>query len=238
MIKNYLLILLIFSLGCSTTDKAKHGSDAIVELDLRKDVEIEPPIPYEPQDKAKPLDIGTSKEDLLNILGKPATIWNLGKGTNDTSQSEIWEYLLVVKNGKFTRFAKADEIEPKICISQAVVEPQPQAPSREDIGSFKEIKKNLDSFIADNKKNVSLIKINMFKSQVLDIMGYSRLDLGTKTISNPYKIEILDEVEVAFYYTEIKIRDDIVADDELTPLVFKDDRLVGIGYTYLENLKD
>jgi hypothetical protein len=41
------------------------------------------------------------------------------------------------------------------------------------------------------------------------------------------------DYEVLFYYTDLRERDNKITDDELTPVVFRDGRIVGIGYDYL-----
>ena len=41
------------------------------------------------------------------------------------------------------------------------------------------------------------------------------------------------DYEVLFYYTDLRERDNKITDDELTPVVFRDGRIVGIGYAYL-----
>jgi hypothetical protein len=40
-------------------------------------------------------------------------------------------------------------------------------------------------------------------------------------------------LEVLYYYTDLRQRDDRITDDELTPLVFRDGKLAGKGYDYL-----
>jgi hypothetical protein len=57
-------------------------------------------------------------------------------------------------------------------------------------------------------------------------------------VKNPMRDERLRatdgaELEVLYYYTDVRQRDDRITDDELTPLVFRDGRLVGKGYDYL-----
>jgi hypothetical protein len=39
--------------------------------------------------------------------------------------------------------------------------------------------------------------------------------------------------EVWYYYTDLKQRDDKISDDELTPLVFDEEKLIGWGYPFL-----
>ena len=61
-------------------------------------------------------------------------------------------------------------------------------------------------------------------------------------VKNPYREEILEgdgtTYRVAYYFTHIKKSDGIVADDELTPLIFQEGVLVGKGQGFLIDLKD
>jgi hypothetical protein len=59
----------------------------------------------------------------------------------------------------------------------------------------------------------------------------------TSVLSNPFRTETLrgerDTLEVFFYYTDVKRSDGAITDDELTPLVFKEGRLIGWGQGFL-----
>ncbi len=61
------------------------------------------------------------------------------------------------------------------------------------------------------------------------------------TLKNPFRVEIYrtdDKVcEVAFYFTTLKQQDGVITDDELTPLVFANDRLIGRGWQFYKNFK-
>jgi hypothetical protein len=39
---------------------------------------------------------------------------------------------------------------------------------------------------------------------------------------------------VLFYYTDLVTRDDKITDDELTPVVLRDGKVVGVGYPFLK----
>ena len=60
-------------------------------------------------------------------------------------------------------------------------------------------------------------------------------------INNPYKTENLEknnkQYEVDYYLTHIDQADGTIADEELTPLVFENGRLVGKGWEFLNKLK-
>ena len=58
------------------------------------------------------------------------------------------------------------------------------------------------------------------------------------TATNPYRTETISDgektLEVLYYYTDIKRNDGAITDDELTPLVFDNGRLIGWGWSFLE----
>lgn len=57
------------------------------------------------------------------------------------------------------------------------------------------------------------------------------------TIKNPYRSEDLQKnsqrFEVVYYLQGVKDADDKISDDELIPMVFAEDRLVGTGWDFL-----
>ena len=88
------------------------------------------------------------------------------------------------------------------------------------------------------------------RQEVIDLMGEtSAQDTFTNfwgrrvllSATNPYKTELLqgkDKVfEVLYYYTDVKRADGAITDDELTPLVFDDGKLLGWCQSFLnENI--
>lgn len=58
------------------------------------------------------------------------------------------------------------------------------------------------------------------------------------TVTNPYRTETIVNnsrpYTVDYYLTGIKTADDKISDDELIPLVFSEDRLIGSGWDYLD----
>ena len=75
------------------------------------------------------------------------------------------------------------------------------------------------------------------------VVGYELVDSQSGqykpvTINNPYRVENVQKGSVNYcidYYLEkIEVQDDIVSDDELVPLVFRDDKLVGQGWDFLK----
>jgi len=68
-----------------------------------------------------------------------------------------------------------------------------------------------------NRYNLSSLQVGMAKEQVIDIMG------------RPYKKEAHEDNEYFFYITEWSVFTGEEEDEELTPLVFKDNKLAGWG---------
>ena len=105
---------------------------------------------------------------------------------------------------------------------------------------------SLDKVRTTNRKRLLKLSIGMTKEQALKIMGTKSGGgrYGEPTINSPYKSEILQgrekTVEVIYYYTDIKdafytAHEVTITDDELTPLVFENGRLIGWGRSFLES---
>jgi hypothetical protein len=99
-----------------------------------------------------------------------------------------------------------------------------------------------------NRENLNRLSLGMSKEKVLEVMGVESFKTKepfgsgrqSETISNPYRTEILTSkdgqtaFEVLFYYTDDKQRDDAITDDELTPLVIQNGKLVGWGWSFMD----
>ncbi len=100
--------------------------------------------------------------------------------------------------------------------------------------------------------NISALKAGMSYPEVTAIMGpfvkigYKKSDYQTNgfepiTLRHPYRVETLSAqdkaYEVTYYFTVINNADGIIADDELTPLVFEDQKLIGKGWDFLFQLR-
>jgi hypothetical protein len=83
----------------------------------------------------------------------------------------------------------------------------------------------------------------MSRAQVLGIMGTDTVQAGAvQGISNPWRTESFQGrsgklYEVMYYYTAVRIRDDVVGEDELTPIVLTNGKLVGWGRTFFTRVK-
>ena len=85
-----------------------------------------------------------------------------------------------------------------------------------------------------NKQNLKKLSVGMDQSTAIEIMGTEPSKGIFMWIDNPYRRETVTgkdgrQYEVLYYYTDMKQRDDKITDDELTPVVFADGKLVGFG---------
>lgn len=113
------------------------------------------------------------------------------------------------------------------------------------------MKSNLLEFRGDNRRNIQKIDLGMTKNEVIQIMGN---EIGkteewmgclyggyvvTESVNNPYSSEILQgkdkKFSVLYYYTDLKRGDGAITDDELTPIVFEDGKVIGWGRGFLED---
>lgn len=102
-----------------------------------------------------------------------------------------------------------------------------------------------------NQFNLLSINAGMTKQQVIDKMGGIKVIkiydpnqiLGQKNvgkISNPYSRDMKKDkngtlIEILWYYTDVKKVDAAIGKDELTPIVFESDLVVGIGWGFFED---
>ena len=92
-----------------------------------------------------------------------------------------------------------------------------------------------------NRKNMLSLSIGMEKADVLRVMGNRQVkDLQLGTLTNPYKSEIFKAqekiFEVWYYYTDRTVADGMISDGELTPVVFENEKLVGWGDGFFQDL--
>ena len=110
---------------------------------------------------------------------------------------------------------------------------------------------SLEQLRDNNKKNIARLAPGMPRAQVEKLMGdaaaggkigdvvFGRLQyLEVKNPQREERVAAPDGTayDVLFYYTDLKTRDDKITDDELTPLVFRNHELAGVGYAFLASI--
>jgi hypothetical protein len=105
----------------------------------------------------------------------------------------------------------------------------------------------VSNLVANNNMNMVHLSRGMSKAKVLCSMrsGVSVYNCGQTaskpaarvTISNPFRSEMMEAsgktLEVLYYVTDLKPGDCAIGDDNLTPLVFEDNKLIGWGKSFL-----
>ena len=95
-----------------------------------------------------------------------------------------------------------------------------------------------------NKERLNELEIGMSKDEVLIIMGTKGFSIESSpfTVENPFRIEVqsLDKhiYRVLYYYTDLVKTDGFITDDELTPVILKNNKLVGWGRDVWDRLSD
>lgn len=99
---------------------------------------------------------------------------------------------------------------------------------------------------------IGQIRNGMTYEEVMALMGHevkigfsesetSAESYGAVAMRNPYRIEMLNADDtphlVVYFLTQINNSDGQVTDDELTPVVFKDNLMIGQGWGYIESLQ-
>ena len=112
---------------------------------------------------------------------------------------------------------------------------------------------SMEGVRAKNRESLVRLSRGMTKPEVLSVMGTESIKTGSGTlgsltlglppgqrITNPWRVEMYEaggsNWEILLYYTDVKRRDGAITDDELTPLVLKDGKLDGWGWTYLTDV--
>lgn len=113
---------------------------------------------------------------------------------------------------------------------------------------------SLQDVTAVNRQNLLRLSIGMSKNEVLNVMGtetktakvvlhqygnWAETPVENMKINNPYRSEILQSkdktFEVLYYVTDVRKSDINTSDDELTPLVFDNGKLIGWGWSFLND---
>jgi hypothetical protein len=106
----------------------------------------------------------------------------------------------------------------------------------------------LEQLRAANKRNLEHVAVGYTRLEVESIMGKAHAGGGLPEVAfgrvqylratNPMREEDVrgeDGVDyhVLFYYTDLRTKDDRITDDELSPVVLRDGKVVGVGYAFL-----
>lgn len=93
----------------------------------------------------------------------------------------------------------------------------------------------------DNRQRMRELQTGMSAEDVDRVMGSGSVWVNDAIghVDNPFKTEGWIDTDgqpitVRFYYTSLRKRDNIIADDELTPVVFKSGQVVGWGDSFFE----
>lgn len=102
----------------------------------------------------------------------------------------------------------------------------------------------------ENRLNISKISLGMTRPEVLELMGdkSARTSFGKNavTVTNPYRSELRQangqNYEVLYYYTHQDQKDwpgkrFKILERELTPVVLKEDKVIGWGNKFLSDLR-
>jgi hypothetical protein len=108
----------------------------------------------------------------------------------------------------------------------------------------------ISQMTAPNRENLLKLSLGMTKNEAISIMGTKKqivhpnpgpayIFMPGAVINNPYRSEILQgkdkTFEVIYYATDDKNNDGAISDDELTPLVFDNGKLIGWGQSFLQD---
>jgi hypothetical protein len=95
-----------------------------------------------------------------------------------------------------------------------------------------------------NKQNLAKLAPGMTRMEVESVMGHARAGGKLPEVlfgrvqyleaKNPMREEKNGDQLVLYYYTDVKSLDDRITDDELTPVVLRDGKVVGVGAQFLK----
>ena len=94
---------------------------------------------------------------------------------------------------------------------------------------------------AYNRERLGYLSVGMPKSEVLRVMGNKTfVTFEGWVVNNPYRTEVRQDdngtvMEVLYYYTDVRSRDDAVSEDELTPIILVNDKVIGWGWTFFND---
>lgn len=118
------------------------------------------------------------------------------------------------------------------------------------IGCTNNMSETADQFRAKNRQNLTKLFLGMTKDSMIVVMGTEKAQgkywkglvnggYERQDYVNPYRTETLAGENVTLlvylYYTDLKSADGAITDDELTPVVLRDDKVIGWGWMFLDD---
>ena len=99
---------------------------------------------------------------------------------------------------------------------------------------------SLETATGRNRAGLPLLNVGMSEEAVLKVMGTAKMNTYSGlVINNPYRVEtkiVGDKTyRILMYVTDIKSDYRNITDDELTPLVFYEGKLIGWGWSFLND---
>jgi len=92
-----------------------------------------------------------------------------------------------------------------------------------------------------NNSNILKIKAGMSKAEVDKIMGTRPIVVLGSRIGNPYKKESIflnnNIYLIIYYYTKLGLPDEMISENELTPVILENDKAIGRGYSFWQDKK-
>jgi len=94
-----------------------------------------------------------------------------------------------------------------------------------------------------NRTALNNLSSGLSIDEVKNLFGFGEVKTSDKgIITNPYRTGTIkdksgNEFTILFYYTDNKGKNikNVINDQDLTPLVFQDDKLIGWGWTFIED---
>ena len=86
-----------------------------------------------------------------------------------------------------------------------------------------------------HEENLKELEIGMKENVVLMIMESQTIKIASDpfTIENPFKVEVynndVDVYKIFYFYTDLVKKDGFITDEELTPVILKNNKLIGWG---------
>jgi hypothetical protein len=103
--------------------------------------------------------------------------------------------------------------------------------------------------MSDNRAHLSSLHPGLTKDEAIKIMGTEgkskcnkififAICISSEIINNPYRTTGFQSegkaYDILYYWTDVKQKDDVITDDELTPLIFENGKLIGWGRDLLD----